>query len=49
MAKLYGTRPSNFIKGLFGYAAFCFDEVCMIYDIYLRQGKKPLQWEENEL
>jgi hypothetical protein len=48
MAKLYGVRPSSFIKGLSGYVAYCLDEAVMIYNFYLEQGRKPLEWEEKE-
>jgi len=47
-AKSFGIRPSSFIKGLTGYAAYCFDIAAGIYAIYLEQGKKPLEWQEKE-
>jgi len=48
-AKSFGIRPSNLIKGVSNYVAYCFDVACGIYDLYLQQGKKPLEWEDNEL
>ena len=48
-AKSFGIRPSNLIKGVSNYVAYCFDVACGIYDLYLQQGRKPIEWEENEL
>jgi len=48
-AKSFAIRPSSLIKNVSQYVAYCFDVACSIYDLYLQQGKKPLEWEENEL
>jgi len=47
VAKTFGVRPSSLIKGLSGYAAYCFDVAASIYVAYLQEGKKPLELEED--
>ncbi len=41
-AKAFGQRPSSFLAGLSGYAAYCLDVAAAVYLSYLEQGKKPL-------
>jgi len=41
-AKAFGQRPSSFLPGLSGYAAYCLDVAAAVYVSYLSQGKKPL-------
>lgn len=41
-AKAFGQRPSSFISGLSGYAAYCLDVAGAIYLSYLAEGKQPL-------
>jgi len=47
MAKTFGTRPSEFIDGLSGFEAYCFDAAAAMYIAYLNQGKKPIELEED--
>jgi len=41
-AKAFGQRPSSFLPGLSGYAAYCLDVAAAVYLSYLEQGKKPM-------
>jgi len=41
-AKAFGQRPSSFLPGLSGYAAYCLDVAAAVYVSYLSQGRKPL-------
>lgn len=47
MSREFGGRPSSYLGGVSGLLAFWFDEACLIYALYLRNGKKPLDIEED--
>lgn len=48
-ARVFGQRPSSFISGISGYAAYCFDTAAAIYIMHLEKGDKPVKREVNAL
>ena len=42
VAETFRIRPSEFIGGISGYAAYCFDTAAAIYLSHLKKGEKPI-------
>ena len=42
-ASEFGVRPSDFIDGIGGYTAYCFDTAAMLYLAYMKDGEKPIE------